>query len=141
VVKIKRWDVGEIFGWVEFYHFPYYNPEGGPTWHLVHEYTGDIYWYMAITNWSYGPFLPDQETARLCALNLQSLSQVVTDMCPICHPSGFQFYGPLHFPRYNIYRGKRGEPLVPCFYWDIFNPDPPQGFNWEYPYPFPPWEP
>ena len=138
MVKIHYGPVGEIFSWIHFAHIPQDLDPSITPWHLVHEYTGDIYDFMGtITMWS-GPFYTDPEIARLAALDLQARCQVITDMCPDCHPTGFHFPPTLPFPRYNIYRGQRGEPLVPCFYWDIFNPDPPPGYEWAYPYPLPP---
>jgi len=136
MVKIKYWETGEIFSWIVFSHIPESPDPSILPWHLVHEYTGDIYYYMATATWSYALDFPDPLTAKLCALSLASHAQVVTDMCFVCHDSGFQFFGPLHYPRWNIYRGPRGEPLIPCFYWDIFNPDPPPGFEWSWPYPY-----
>jgi hypothetical protein len=138
VVKITHWPVGEIFTWIHWAHIPEDLDPAIRPWHLVHEYTGDIYDYMATVTWSYALDFPDPDAARICALDLAANSQVVTDMCFVDHPSGPQFFGPLHYPRWNIYRGQRGEPIVPCFYWDIYNPDPPPGYQWAYPYPFPP---
>lgn len=138
MVKIKHWTVGDTFGWVNFYPVGIDEDPPVPHWHLVNEHFGDIYDYMGLSTFSYGPFLPDLETARLCALDLAAHPQVITDMCPYCHDSGFQFFGPLHYPRWNIYRGPRGEPLVPAYHWSEFNPDPPAGQQWYWPFPFPP---
>lgn len=138
MAKIKLWTYGEIFSWIVFEHFPLSDPTLGNPWHLVHEYTGDIYDYMGSLNQWNSQFFADPDTARLCALSLAAHPQVTTDLCPVCRPKGFQFYGALPVPRWNIYRGLSLQPHVPAIYWDQYNPDPPPGFAWEYPYPWPP---
>jgi hypothetical protein len=138
MVKILRPQITEdIFSWVHFFHFGPPKDDFGPPWHLVHEYTGDLYWWMGTVTWS-SQFLPDIPPAQAMARDLAALPQVVTDWCPYCHASGFQFGPILHLPRWNIYRGQSHEPIVPVFYWDIFDPDPPPGYEWSSGYPYPP---
>lgn len=139
MVKIKRWAIGEIYSWITFYPIGIDEDPPVPHWHLVHEYTGDIYDQMGTSTWCYWSQFADPEKARIAALDLASHAQVVTDMCPYCHDSGPQGWGNLHLARWHIYRGQRGEPLVPCYYWDIYNPDPPPGQKWYWPYPYERW--
>ncbi len=138
MAKIKVWSIGEIFTWVWFDHIPtVWDPQTAP-WHIVHEYTGNVYDYMAgINNWN-SQFFDDPAVGKLYALALAAMPQLATDLCPVCRPKGFQFYGPLPLPRWNIYRGQQREPRVPCIYWDSHNPDHPPGYPWYYPYPFSP---
>jgi len=111
-------------------------------WNLVHEYEYEYAWLLAL-GWSLGAFPTDDEeaaighpplfTAHLAALDYAAHGQVTTDASPLTHGSLFQGLFCPGMPRWNIFRGQRGEPLVPCFYWDALADDPPPGFLWFYP--------
>lgn len=97
-------------------------------WHLVYPYGPDDQ-YLLAAGWALS-WHPDIVQAYIAARSFVSLAQVVTDYCPITHGSldpGFN--GPGH-PRFNIYRGIRGEPLVPAILWDFLEDDPPPGYLW-----------
>ncbi len=69
--------------------------------------------------WSYS-----FDMCHLAAVDLCAHSQVVTDFSPITHGSFWPGSMSPFVPRWNIYRGQRGQALIPCAYWDILGPVP-----------------
>lgn len=112
-------------------HFPYPPLLTGRPWHLVHEYNYTTPEYPPSSAY-FGNWMTQAE-ALLAAKSLTQLSQVVTDLCPWCHFTYPSAPGVPLVPRFNIYRGQRGEPLIPAIYWDWWNPDPPPGYDWRQP--------
>ena len=139
MVKRLTWPFADPCWGIAFAHIVPYDSPASPDWHIVHEYFGDAYFWMLFP-WNAG-FYPDDAweaahnrlpgaSAREAALDLAAHCQVVTDLCPYTHGSYWQGLFCPAVPRWNIYRGQRGEPLIPCFYWDFFAVDPPPGYHW-----------
>lgn len=139
MVKIKPRPINYLKPFVVLIHVGLQTPYDPLLWHLVYEY-GPEDEYMAALGDIMGYFPDDVEeaaaghpplfTARLQALSLADNPQVVRDICHVCRFSyAIGVDGP-GVPRWNIYRGIRGENLVPCFHWDYLRDDPPPGYTW-----------
>jgi len=128
MVKIAMFEYPPCTWEVALEHFGIGSGGDSTPWHLVHEYDvlGPDY---PLTSFA-AIWYPDQPTALAAARTFTQLSQVVTDLCPWCHFAFPGFGGYPLTPRFNIYRGPRGEPLIPAIYWDWWNPDPPPGYSW-----------
>jgi hypothetical protein len=131
MVKIKQQPWHDPTWGVAFAHVIPWDSPASPDWHLLYPFFGNVYdwWLFPLAR----IFTPDQPTAVLYARFLAAHAQITTDLCPYTHRSWIPgFHCPLA-PRDNIYRDRRGEPLVHCVYWDPFRPDPPPGFQWAIP--------
>ena len=125
-------------------HVGWLGPYGIGDWHLVHEYTaadnpvGDMGGNQLQMPTDAEEALlghPPLYSAHLAALGFAAHPQVIRDWCNSCRFWGWSGQGQLSSPRWNIYRGQRGENLIPCIYWDWYAVDPPPGFSWT------PWAP
>ena len=104
-----------------------FDPPDQP-WHLVYAYPAEYQYLLAIG--ANGLYFPTVDQAHNTALGLASLPQVSRDWCNACRWYGYTGVGELLIPRWNIHNDERGEPLVPCIYWDYFADSPPPGFSW-----------
>ena len=139
MVKIKPRPQDYLKPFVLLVHVGDPGPDDPLLWHLVFEYDESYAWLLA-NGESLGRYPDAAEeaaaghpplfTAHLAALGLVAHQQVVRDLCPLCRYAwDLGVFGP-SVPRWNIYRGQRGESLVPCICWDFLRDDPPPGFTW-----------
>jgi len=139
MVKILPRPEDYLKPYVLLQHVGEMGPDDPLLWHLVYEYDETYEWLLG--NGSSLGHYPDAAeeaaaghpplfTAHLAALDFVAHQQVVRDLCPICRYSFWQGYMGPKLPRWNIYRGPRGENLIPCIYWDTLRDDPPPGFTW-----------
>lgn len=141
MVKRKSW---VYYGYEPFVLVvPFYKPAGSKNlvWTLVHEYSRDYEWLQM-----YGYYLgyypnqwqeaehgwPPMYTAKRAALNFAANNQIVTDVIWRANILHAPYVWAQCEPRYNIYRGQRGQPLIPCIYWDFLHPTPPPGYLYYY---------
>lgn len=106
----------------------YGDPEPGKMWIWVYEYDLDPELYPPAGY--LGGWAADHVQATLMAKDLAELSQVLIDLLPQTHFSYWQGFLCPMLARWNIYRGIRGEPLLPVFHWDALADDPPPGYSW-----------
>jgi hypothetical protein len=131
MVKRKIWQFTDPCWGLAFAHIIPYDSPDTPDWHIVHEYFGDVYFWMQFA-WKAGWF-EDEKSAYAAARNYSGNPQILTDLCPFTHGSWIQGFMCPSTPRLNILHGQRHEPLVIGVYWDFFNPIPPPGLHWYLP--------
>jgi hypothetical protein len=109
-------------------HIGAYARSPGHPWHCVYWYFGD---HTPFINTNMILTFKTEREASIAAKSLVSLPALLRHSCPFCWDEDWYRQHTPATPAWNIYRGQQHEICVPGILWDIYNYDPPPGFQWD----------